>query len=204
MGLLDDLLGSLGEGAGQGGGQRQAPPPAPAGGGMGGIMAALLPVVLSMLASRGGGSGGGAGRTGGGLEDILGQVLGGGQRGGGGGLSDLVAGMRGGGGGAGQAGLGPLGGLLEQMQQAGFGEQARSWVGTGQNMPISPDAVDQIFGQDGVEAIARRAGLTPRQASEGLSELLPEVVDRVTPGGRVPDADQLTRSVDDLVRRLGA
>ena len=85
----------------------------------------------------------------------------------------------------------------------GFGDQARSWVSTGQNMPISPDALGQIFGEGGLEEIARRANLTPQQTSEGLSQLLPEVVDRVTPGGQEPDFDQLTRSVDDLLRRMG-
>ncbi len=198
MGLLDDLLGGmLGGPTGQG---RAAPVPPrgspPAGGGMSNVLMALLPVLLSMLASRGSGQAGG-----GGLGDILGQVLGGGApRGGGGGRGGEMFGSRG----AGAGSMGGLGALLEQMQQAGFGDQARSWVGTGQNMPISPDALDQIFSQGGIDEIARRAGLTPRQTSEGLSQLLPEVVDRVTPGGDVPDMDQLTMSVDDLRRRLGA
>jgi uncharacterized protein YidB (DUF937 family) len=160
---------------------------------MGGVMMALLPVVLSMLANRGGG-----GRQGGGgLADILGQVLGGG-----GGMRDTTAGMSGRGAGMG-GGMGGLGALLEQMQQAGLGDQARSWVGTGQNMPISPDALSQIFGEGGIGAIARQAGLTPQETSEGLSELLPDVVNHVTPTGEVPDFDQLTRSVEDLRRRMG-
>ena len=99
--------------------------------------------------------------------------------------------------------MGGLGALLEQMQQAGLGDQARSWVGTGQNMPISPDALSQIFGEGGIGAIARQAGLTPQETSEGLSELLPDVVNHVTPTGEVPDFDQLTRSVEDLRRRMG-
>jgi uncharacterized protein YidB (DUF937 family) len=90
------------------------------------------------------------------------------------------------------------------MQRAGYGDQARSWVGTGQNMPISPDALSQIFGQGGLDEIANRAGLTPQQTSEGLSELLPEVVDRFTPDGQVPDLDQLSHSVESLRQRLGA
>jgi uncharacterized protein YidB (DUF937 family) len=193
MGLLDDLLGSALGGASmqqQGRGRGSAPA---SGGGMGGVMMALLPVVLSMLANRGGG-----GRQGGGgLADILGQVLGGG-----GGMRDTTAGMSGRGAGMG-GGMGGLGALLEQMQQAGLGDQARSWVGTGQNMPISPDALSQIFGEGGIGAIARQAGLTPQETSEGLSELLPDVVNHVTPTGEVPDFDQLTRSVEDLRRRMG-
>ena len=185
MGLLDELLGGvLGGGAGQQAGWRPAQGAAPAGGGGASIMMALLPVVLSMLASRGGG-----GRQGGGgLGDLLGQVLGGGA---------------GSGGGAALGAGGGLGGLLEQMQRAGFGDQAKSWVSTGQNMPISPDAIGQIFGQGGLAEIARHANLSPEQTSEGLSQLLPEVVDRFTPGGEQPDFDQLSRSVDDMRRQLG-
>ena len=184
VGLLDDLLGGVLGGAPglPNGGALPPQRQASAGGGMGGVMMALLPVVLSMLASRGGG-----GRQGGGgLGDILGQVLGGS------------------GGQPGAGSSGGLGGLIEQMQRAGYGDQARSWVGTGQNMPISPDDLGQVFGPGGIEEIARRAGVTPQEASEGLSELLPEVVDHVTPGGEAPDLDQLTRSVDEMRRRLGA
>ena len=97
---------------------------------------------------------------------------------------------------------GGLGRLLAQLQRAGFGEQADSWVSRGANKPISPDAITQVFGRDGLEQISRRAGLSPDDASRGLSELLPEVIDRMTPDGDVPDADALTRSVADLARRL--
>ena len=61
----------------------------------------------------------------------------------------------------------------------------------------------QIFGKDGIEEISRRAGLSHDEASRGLSQLLPEVVDRMTPDGNVPDDTQLTNSVDDLAKRLG-
>ncbi|HSD41582.1 MAG TPA: YidB family protein [Burkholderiales bacterium] len=186
MALLDDLLGGmLGGAMGQQGeqpmGRGQPPAQANAGGGMGSIMMALLPVVLSMLASRGGG----ASQGGGGLGDLLGQVLGGGAQQGG------------------MGGMGGFGSLLEQLQRSGYGDQARSWVGTGQNMPIPPDAMEQIFGRGGLAEIARQAGVSEADASRGLSELLPEVVDRVTPNGEVPDLDSLAASVNDLSRRLG-
>jgi uncharacterized protein YidB (DUF937 family) len=185
MGLLDDLLGGL---AGQMSGRAQ-PGRAPAGGhgtGMSSVLVTLLPIVLAMLSNRGA-QGVPPGRTnvapgaGGGLGDLIGQVLGGG------------------GGGA----AGGLGGLLGQLERAGFGEQASSWVGTGANKPIPPDAMTQIFGQEGIEQISRQAGLSEDEVSSGLSQLLPEVVDRMTPGGDVPDADALANSVDDLGRRLG-
>jgi uncharacterized protein YidB (DUF937 family) len=196
MGLLDSILGAaFGGGAGQGAETAQQ---APAGGGGNNALAALLPIVLSMLANRGGA---GAGATGGGLGDVLGSVLGAGQGGGtagGGGFGEILGGILGGGG----AG-GALGGLLEQFQRAGFGEQAGSWVGTGQNLPVSPDAMGKVFGEEGLAEIARRAGISTEDASQGLSQLLPEVVDRLTPGGAVPALDQLSASVDEFSRSLG-
>jgi uncharacterized protein YidB (DUF937 family) len=188
MGLLDDLLGGL---AGQAMGGRAQQEPTQAGmggGGMSSILVALMPVVLGMLANRSGQGSArnpgafGQARGGGGLTDILGQVLGGA-----------------GGGGA----AGGLGGLLDQLQRTGFGEQANSWVSRGANQPIPPDAMSQIFGRDGLEQISRQAGLSEEDTSRGLSQLLPEVVDHMTPEGDVPDFGSLTSSVDDLARRFG-
>ena len=177
MGLLDDLMGQLAGGVSS----RGANPPRPEGG-MGNVMVALLPVVLGMLenSQRGQGSGRDADR-GGGLGDILGRMLGGAS-----------------------AGSGGLGGLLDQFRRAGFGDQANSWISTGPNRPIPPDAVEKVFGRDGVAEIARRAGVTEQDASRGLSELVPEVVDRVTPKGELPDDTSLLATLESLTRRLGA
>ena len=203
MGILEDLLGGATSGQhGMGQSPASQMPQQAGAAGMSGTLVALLPIVLTMLANRGG-SAPRPGSSGGGvLGDILGQALGGGaQRGGG--LVDVLGGMFGGGA-AGRGGsAGGLGGLLEQMGRAGYAEEARSWVSTGQNMPIAPDAMEQIFGRDGVAAIARQAGVSEADASQGLSALLPEVVDRVTPKGEVPDLDVLTASIGDLSRQLG-
>jgi uncharacterized protein YidB (DUF937 family) len=215
MGLLDDLLaGAMGGAAGQ---RSQGRAPSPAGGGdMSRILMALMPVVLAMLAGRGGGGRANAAPQGGGLEDILGQMLGGGaQRGGmpGGGLGDLLGQVLGGGaamggggmrGGGAPEGLGGISDLLRQLDQSGFGREAQSWVGAGDNLPISPGAVEQIFGRGGLENIARYAGLSEQETSQGLSQLLPEVVNHVTPSGEVPDLDQLTASIESLARSMRA
>jgi len=147
-------------------------------------------VVLAMLASRAtSGSQTGSGQVtsssggGGGLGDLIGAVLGGGGSSGGGG------------------GLGGLGSILGRLQQAGYGDQANSWVSRGQNQPLPPDAMAQVFGSGGLAEIARRAGVSEADASRGLSQLLPEVVDHVTPDGRVPDLDSLAASVDTLTQR---
>jgi uncharacterized protein YidB (DUF937 family) len=182
MGLLDDLLGGLAGQTMAGRAQSQPTRAAGEGAGMSQVLMALMPVVLAMLANRGSQRSFAAG-AGGGIGDVLGQALGGGSRG--------------------MGAAGGLGGLLEQLQRAGFGEQADSWVGRGANEPISADAMTQIFGQDGLEQISRQAGISQDEASRGLSQLLPEVVDRMTPDGEVPDADALADSVDDFARRFG-
>jgi uncharacterized protein YidB (DUF937 family) len=199
MGLLDDLLAGAANGAGSG---RPAQPQRGAGGPNAALLA-LLPIVLSMLASRGA-VGGGSRETGpaGGLGDLLGQMMGAGQRGGG--LGDILGQVLGGGSaGGGSGGLGGLGGLLRQFESAGLGEQARSWVSPGQNQPLPTDALGRVFGQDGLANIARMAGLSESETSAGLAQLLPEVIDRATPQGRIPDDDQLAGSLQDLLRRLG-
>jgi uncharacterized protein YidB (DUF937 family) len=195
VGLLDSILGAALGGAID---QQQAPAPQqmPAGGvASSPVLTALLPVVLGMLMNRGGGA-----PAGGGLGEVLGGMLGGGTtRGGsGGGIGDILGGMLCGG----SAG-GALGGLLEQFQRAGYADQANSWVGTGQNLPISPDVIGQVFGGGALSRIARQAGISEAEASQGLSQILPEVVDRLTPNGSVPDLDQLSASVQDMMRRMG-
>src|SRR4029453_7446947 len=101
------------------------------------------------------------------------------------------------------SGAGGLGDLLEQFQRAGYGDQARSWVGTGRNEPLPPGALEEVFGRGGMAEIARRAGVSERDASQGLSQLMPEVVDRGTPDGRVPEDNALLASVESLSKRLG-
>jgi uncharacterized protein YidB (DUF937 family) len=189
MGILDDLLASAmsGQAGMDDGGMERRAPPRNSGGDMADLAIALLPVVLSMLRSRGGESQ----RSQGGLADILGQVLGGATSPGG--RPTNVGGV----------GLDGLGALLERLQQAGYGEQAQSWVATGRNASLPPDAMERILGRGGIGEIARRAGVSEADAARGLSELLPEVVDRVTPQGRVPEADAVMANLSNLSRRLG-
>jgi uncharacterized protein YidB (DUF937 family) len=82
---------------------------------------------------------------------------------------------------------GGLSGVLAKMQQAGYGEQAQSWVGTGQNLPIDAGALSQIFGQGNLGQLAQQLGISPDEASGSLAQMLPDVVDRMTPAGQIPD-----------------
>jgi uncharacterized protein YidB (DUF937 family) len=189
MGLLDSILGgiagNLGGSSGTGGmaGQGRAA------GGQNNILMALLPVVLSMLANRGGAPTAGNATRGTGLSASDGGLLGGLRGIGGTGMG-------------GMGGLGGLGALLELFQRKGYGDQARSWVGTGQNQPIAPDALSRIFGGDQLSQIASQAGVSEEEARTGLSALLPQVVDQLTPQGQLPDQDQLSSTIDDFMRQL--
>src|SRR6476646_9123954 len=82
---------------------------------------------------------------------------------------------------------GGLQGMLGKFQQAGYGEQAQSWIGTGQNMPIDAGALSQIFGQGQLAEIAQQLGLPHDQVAGQLAQELPNVVDRMTPDGQIPE-----------------
>lgn len=116
--------------------------------------------------------------------------------GGSGGLSDMLKGGLGGllaGGAAGSILSGGLGDLMKQLQQGGQGEAANSWVGKGQNKPISPGDLASSLGADQIEAIASQAGLSREELLQGLSQYLPDVVDQLTPDGRLPEANELSK-----------
>lgn len=145
-----------------------------AGGGMGSVLVALLPVVLSMLANRQGAPMGSAAPPGAGGM-------------GGGGLGGLGGG---------------LGGLLEQLTRSGYGRQANSWVSTGPNEALEPQAWSQVFGPAQLAEIASQAGVSEDDARAGLSELMPEVVDRLTPEGQMPAQDQWLASIEAFGRQM--
>jgi uncharacterized protein YidB (DUF937 family) len=85
--------------------------------------------------------------------------------------------------------IGSLGGLLGKFTSAGLGGQANSWVGTGDNEPLSPDDVEQALGAFEVDRIADAAGLTRDEAKNGLASMIPGLVDKVSPGGSLPTGD---------------
>ena len=169
-------------------------------------------------------SAGGSGQGGGGLEDLLGGLLGGGSSGGsGGGLQDILGGLLGGssggspgtaaGGmnlGALAAALGPLlakllqgGGLsklLGNAQASGLSAQADSWVGTGENQSVSGQDIKGVVGDDAVKEVAQKAGISEDEAADVLAQVVPHVVNGLTPGGQVPSDDELGR----LAAKFGA
>jgi uncharacterized protein YidB (DUF937 family) len=91
--------------------------------------------------------------------------------------------------------LGGLGGLLEKLQQSGQGDVAKSWIGRGQNQPISPGQLGSALGPSIIKTLAEKTGLSEQEVTAQLSQVLPGVVDGLTPQGRLPTHDEITRFV---------
>lgn len=144
-----------------------------------------------------------AGPAGLGLDEILrsglgGQGAGGPGSGGLGGLGGILGNL--GAGGLASGGLGGLltnglGDLLDQFQGAGKGDAAQSWIGAGQNEPISAHDLSQVLTDEQIAFLTQRSGLSREELLAGLSEQLPGVVDGLTPAGRLPTTDEMNRAV---------
>lgn len=97
---------------------------------------------------------------------------------------------------------GGIGGLLNSFNNAGLGDVMKSWVGTGQNMPVTPAQVTQAIGPGQLSQIASQLGIDPAHAGGLLSQVLPHVVDQLTPQGQLPP--QQHQQGDLLNAALGA
>ncbi|WP_129780498.1 YidB family protein [Peristeroidobacter soli] len=93
---------------------------------------------------------------------------------------------------------GALSNLANGFQSAGLGNVLQSWIGTGQNLPISGDQVKQVLGTGNVADLGARAGLNESEASNALAGLLPQVVDKLTPNGSVPSEGELGSALSSL------
>lgn len=119
------------------------------------------------------------------LDDILGAA--GGGKGAAGAITDLIGGQAGG-----------LGGLVSAFEKNGLGDLAKSWVGTGANLPVSAAQIEAVLGQGPIGDMARKLGVDPATAAGQISELLPKVIDGLTPNGQLP-----TGGLGDLLGKLG-
>jgi uncharacterized protein YidB (DUF937 family) len=88
--------------------------------------------------------------------------------------------------------LGGLGGLLDKLQKGGLGDAANSWVGTGQNKPVSPGQLGPALGPDIIKTLAQRSGLSEEEITKQLSQILLGVVNKLTPQGRLPTMAELS------------
>jgi len=191
MGLLDVLNGM------QNGPRGSSAPSAQSGGGMSPLTMAILGLLAWKAIKHFSGNQAGAnpqpapspgnptggsvgGGLGGGLGGSLGDVLKGG-------LGGLLAG-----GAAGSVISGGLGDLLKQLQQSGQGETANSWVSNGPNKQIAPDDLAKALGADQLNALSAQSGLSRDELLSGLSQHLPDVINHLTPDGRLPTEDELS------------
>jgi uncharacterized protein YidB (DUF937 family) len=183
MGLLD-ILNGLQNATGGGQQPQQSQRMSP-------LAMALLGLLAYKALSRPGGLSGNAG-PGAGTRGAPGD--GGGL----GGLGNILQGGLGGllgGAAAGSVLSGGLNDLLKQLQDAGHGDVAKSWVGTGQNQQIDPDDLGKALGADQINALQQQSGLSRDDLLEGLAQQLPQVVDRLTPDGRLPTEQEASRWV---------
>jgi len=183
MGLLDVINGM------QHGPRGPSTPSAQSGGGMSPMTMAILGLLAwkavkhfsqanasaapAPAPSSGAPAGGGAG---GNLGDVLK-----------GGLGGLLAG-----GAAGSVISGGLGDLLKQLQQNGQGDKANSWVGNGANKPISPNDLASALGADQINSLTSQSGLSRDELLAGLAQHLPDVINHLTPDGRMPSDSELS------------
>lgn len=193
MGLLDQLLGGD---ARDGKGDSQ-------GGGISPVTMALLAILayrtyqgkgrLADMLGRGDQDGDAAGNAPG-ANPTGGNAMGGNT----GGLGGLLGGNLGGllaGGAAGGLLSGGLAEILKQFEQHGRGEAAQSWIGRGENRPLSEQDVEETLGADTVNSLAEQAGMPRDEILRGLSQGLPQAIDQLTPDGRLPTDDEAGRWV---------
>ncbi|MFG2341961.1 YidB family protein [Streptomyces yangpuensis] len=140
------------------------------------------------------------------LGSLLGGLLGGGgggqggSGGGGGGniLGALLGALMGGAGGS-QAGGGannPLGGLMDMLTRSGLADQAQSWIGTGENQSVSGAQISEALPDETLQEVAARTGVSRQEAADRIAQVLPQAVDKLTPGGQIPSG-----SIEDIIRQ---
>ncbi|MFD3552515.1 YidB family protein [Streptomyces goshikiensis] len=136
--------------------------------------------------SGSGGGGGGSGQGGGGniLGALLGALMGGGGAGGGGAQA------------AGGGGSNPLGGLMDMLTKSGLADQAQSWLGKGDNQPVSGAQIAEALPDATLQTVAEQTGVSPQEAADQIARSLPTAVDKLSPQGQLPSG-----SLEDIIRQ---
>jgi uncharacterized protein YidB (DUF937 family) len=128
------------------------------------------------------------------LDTVLGAVAGQSQQQGG--IAEILTGLL-----ANNSELGGLGGLAEKFTQAGLGNVVSSWIGKGENLPISADQIASVLGNGTLGNIASQLGVDSSMASGQLAQMLPGLIDKLTPDGSVPQGG--LGNAGDLMGMLG-
>jgi uncharacterized protein YidB (DUF937 family) len=132
-------------------------------------------------------------------------------------LDSLLGGLMGGAGGTAQQGQSPLmmmalqliqqngglPGIISKLQNGGLAQQVGSWVGTGQNVPVSGSQLQEVLGSGSIGELAQQLGMSHGDASSNLAQVLPQLIDHLTPHGQVPDdhGDMLAQALSALTKR---
>ncbi len=135
------------------------------------------------------------------LDSVLGAVMGGTQQSGGAGgnlgaLLPVITSML-----SNDGQQGGLGGLMDKFNQAGMGDVIGSWVGKGENAPISGDQLSQVLGSGAIGDIAAKLGMSNGEAGGALAQMLPGIIDKLTPQGQAPEGG--LGGAGDLMGMLG-
>lgn len=94
--------------------------------------------------------------------------------------------------------VGGVAGLQKMFQAGGLGNVINSWIGTGQNLPVSADQLQNVLHPGALQQVAQKAGIDPTQLTGMMASLLPHLVDKVTPNGEVPNASALQQMLKGL------
>ena len=97
---------------------------------------------------------------------------------------------------------GGLQGLVQSFHDKGMGGLVSSWISNGPNPPISSDQVHEVLGSDQVKAIAAKAGISPDVAGTAIAQLLPGLVDKLTPNGSVPDHSNVLEMASSMLKNF--
>ncbi len=124
------------------------------------------------------------------MDSIKGLLGGGGSAAAGSDITGALTGLLSGKGDIG-AKLGGMSGILGKFDAAGMGDKVKSWTGDGPNQPLTGDEVEKALGKDTIDEMAKSAGGTPDSMKSGLAGMLPDLVDKLSPGGTIPGADQI-------------
>jgi uncharacterized protein YidB (DUF937 family) len=97
---------------------------------------------------------------------------------------------------------GGITGLIQKFNEKGLGDHMSSWISTGENLPISADQIKDALGSDKIKELASKLNLGEHDTSKSLADLLPQLIDRLTPDGSVTHQDMLSQGIDMLKKKL--
>jgi uncharacterized protein YidB (DUF937 family) len=126
------------------------------------------------------------------LDGLLGSLLGGLNNNQQSGLMSAVSGL--------VTGSGGISGLMQKFSGQGLGDLVKGWVSTGPNPPATPQNIEQVFGADQLQQIASQTGIDPSQVSGHIAQILPQLVDKLTPQGQPVEGGALQQGLSSLLQ----